>query len=201
MRKFLFIITAILAILLGAYPLMYAFVDHQYTFLNSKPPNVLKDLFWKSAFYFHVVFGGLSLFIGWMQFGPRFRKRHIKLHRSIGMFYALSVFISSLSGIYIALYANGGIIPVLGFILLGLIWFVSTIMAYVEIVRGHTMAHKRFMTYSYACTFAAVTLRLWLPLLVMLINDAELSYRIVAWLCWVPNLFLAYSINKYGRLT
>jgi len=52
------------------------------------------------------------------------------------------------------------------------------------------------MTYSYACTFAAVTLRVWYPLLKMMMGNAESSYIAVAWLCWVPNLLIAYFINR-----
>lgn len=56
------------------------------------------------------------------------------------------------------------------------------------------------MVYSYACAFAAVTLRLWYPLLVKITEDDALSYCAVAWLCWVPNVLAAYFINKKNQL-
>ena len=52
------------------------------------------------------------------------------------------------------------------------------------------------MIRSYALTFAAVTLRLWSPLLEAVIQP-ELGiepYTIVAWLAWVPNLIFAQFI-------
>jgi hypothetical protein len=39
--------------------------------------------------------------------------------------------------------------------------------------------------------FAAVTLRIELPLLVMAFGDFTPAYRVVSWLCWVPNLLWA----------
>ena len=56
--------------------------------------------------------------------------------------------------------------------------------------------HRQFMIYSYACTFAAVTLRLWYPLLKNMTHDPAGSYIVVAWLCWVPNILVAYLINR-----
>ena len=50
------------------------------------------------------------------------------------------------------------------------------------------------MIYSYAACFAAVTLRIWLPLLIVSLGDFITAYRIVAWLCWVPNLMVAYFL-------
>ena len=52
------------------------------------------------------------------------------------------------------------------------------------------------MIYSYAACFAAVTLRLWLPLLVFLFGDFIKAYVLVSWLCWVPNIIVAYFIQR-----
>ena len=49
------------------------------------------------------------------------------------------------------------------------------------------------MIRNYSLTFGAVTLRIWLPLFIVLfgIERFEFSYAIIAWLAWVPNLILA----------
>ncbi|OCA80154.1 hypothetical protein BBH99_04720 [Chryseobacterium contaminans] len=62
--------------------------------------------------------------------------------------------------------------------------------------KGEYDKAQQFMVYSYACTFAAVTLRLWYPLLQNITHDPDKSYLAVAWLCWLPNLLAAYWINK-----
>jgi len=62
---------------------------------------------------------------------------------------------------------------------------------------GNINKHQRFMLYSYAVCFSAVTLRIWLPLLTMSLGGFIEAYRIVAWLSWVPNLIVAHIIaNK-----
>lgn len=133
----------------------------------------------------------------WMEtVWENFRKRHPKFHKKIGITYILSVVISSTSGIYIGFFANGGWISASGFICLGLIWFCTTLKSFLEIKKNNIINHQNLMTYSYACTFAAVTLRLWFPLLKSLTGDPQISYLIVAWLCWIPNLIVAYFVNR-----
>ena len=45
------------------------------------------------------------------------------------------------------------------------------------------------MIRNFARTFAALTLRLWLPGAIALGLPFEMAYPAIAWLCWVPNLF------------
>lgn len=187
---------AVLALLIGAYPLIYAFVESKYTFLGSKSPELLHSMIWKTAFFTHIIFGGLALFIGWRQFGSSFRARYMKIHRNIGMLYVIAVTLSSVSAIYIGFYANGGLVSAMGFICLGLIWFITTLAALVKIRKGNIIRHQQLITYSYACTFAAVTLRLWFPLLKNITGNPLDSYIAVAWLCWIPNVLIAYLINR-----
>ncbi|UKB79341.1 DUF2306 domain-containing protein [Chryseobacterium sp. MEBOG07] len=196
MKKLLFVIMCILALLIGAYPLLYAFVEHKYTFLGSKSAEVLHNIIWKTAFFAHIIFGGLALFIGWRQFGSSFRNKYIRIHRKIGALYVIAVIISSISAIYMGFYANGGLVSAIGFICLGCIWLMTTLAAVAQIKQKNIIQHQQLMTYSYACTFAAVTLRLWYPLLKSITGDPDNSYIAVAWLCWVPNLLFAYFINR-----
>lgn len=46
------------------------------------------------------------------------------------------------------------------------------------------------MTRSFALTLAAVTLRIYLPLLASQMSFLT-AYLIVSWVCWVPNLLAA----------
>lgn len=196
MKKILFVLICVFALIIGLYPLIYAFVDHKNTFLGSKSAEILHNQIWRFAFFTHIIFGGISLFIGWRQFGSHFRNKYLNFHRIIGKMYVISVLISSVAAIYMGLYANGGIVSSAGFILLGFVWLIVTMAALVQIRRGNIVKHQQLMIYSYACTFAAVTLRLWYPLLSSITHDDEKSYLVVAWLCWLPNILAAYYINK-----
>jgi hypothetical protein len=55
------------------------------------------------------------------------------------------------------------------------------------------------MVRNFALTFAAVTLRLWLPGSVLSGVPFEVAYPIVAWLCWVPNLVVAELLSLVGQ--
>ena len=105
---------------------------------------------------------------------------------------------SGLAGIGIGTQATGGWVSALGFMSLGFIWVYTTASAYRHIRAGRVTAHRKMMVYSYAACFGAVTLRLWMPFLVMASGDFIAAYRVVAWLCWVPNLLVAGWLNRTG---
>lgn len=184
----------LLAVLIGFYPGVYLILDEKFGLLTTKSSAILSNVNWQIAFYTHILAGGVSLLIGWTQFVEQWRNTRMQWHRNIGKLYMLTVWISSISGFYVAFYATGGWASTLGFSILAVIWFVSTTMAYIKIKQKNFQAHKQWMTYSYACTFAAVTLRIWLPLLILSMGDFISAYRIVAWLSWVPNIALVFLL-------
>lgn len=198
-NKVAWFVFVVLAITIGLYPLFYLFVDSDFGLLASKSESLLSNVFWNIGFYGHIMFGGIALLIGWMQFSKKMRTRHLDRHRLVGKIYVLSAIISGVCGIYIGFYATGGIISSIGFILLGVFWLYTTITAYKAIRSGDIELHQGFMIYSYALCFAAVTLRVWLPLLSIAFGDFVSAYRVVAWLCWVPNAVFAYFwVRKKG---
>jgi len=198
--KFLKLVMAALALFVGLYPFRYFFGDRMFGLLQFKSEALLTNPFWNIGFYSHIVPGGIALLIGWIQFNRQIRTKRLIWHRRIGKLYVVSALVSSVAGIYIALYATGGIIASSGFMCLGLFWFYSTYKAYSSIRNKNIDAHKEMMIYSYAACLAAVTLRLWLPLLSFLFQDFIKAYLIVAWLSWVPNLVVAYFIIRRQRM-
>ncbi|MEX0359793.1 MAG: DUF2306 domain-containing protein, partial [Allomuricauda sp.] len=147
----------------------------------------------------HITFGGIALLTGWSQFSKKLRARKLKLHRNLGKIYVISALISGVCAVYIGFYATGGWITSLGFIGLGLVWLYTTFKAYLAVRAKDLGLHQGMMIYSYAACFAAVTLRIWLPLLTLAFGEFLIAYKIVAWLCWVPNIFFAYFwVRKKG---
>jgi hypothetical protein len=195
-RKVLWILLVVLAIVIGLYPGIYFIIDRKFGLLSSKSIELLTNTFWNIGFYTHILLGGLALLIGWTQFSSKIRDNNITLHKRIGKLYVISVFLSSIAGICIGFFATGGIPSSLGFICLGVIWFSTTVMAYINIKNRQIVKHQKMMVYSYAACFAAVTLRIWLPLLIIIFGNFITAYTIVAWLCWVPNLFVANLITR-----
>lgn len=195
-RKVLRVVFATLSLAIGLYPVIYFTIDRQFGLLASKPMEILTNVFWNIGFYTHIIFGGLALLIGWIQFSPGFRNKNPILHKKTGKVYVTSVLLSSVAGIGIGFFATGGLWSSLGFICLGVIWFYTTLMGYTTIRKRQVEVHQKFMVYSYAACFAAVTLRIWLPLLIVIHGEFMVAYTIVAWLSWVPNLLVANLIAR-----
>jgi uncharacterized membrane protein len=195
-KRVFWTLAVLLAILIGLYPAIYFLIDRNFGLLSSKSTEVLNSTFWNVGFYVHITLGGLALLIGWVQFSEKMRNKNLKRHRLIGKVYIISVLLSSIAGFYIALFATGGFLASLGFICLAVIWFYTTMAAYLSIRNKQIEQHQKMMIYSYATCFAAVTLRIWLPLLTALLSDFITAYTITAWLCWIPNLIVANQIAR-----
>jgi len=195
MKKILFFLMAFFAIAIGLYPVMYFVIDRTFGLLSTKSEMLLGSVYWNSAFYVHIIFGGIALLIGWVQFRETLRIAKPQIHRILGTLYVIMALLSSLGGFVIGWSATGGAVSSVGFILLSIVWFTTTFRAYIDIRARRIRAHQTLMTYSYAACFAAVTLRLWLPLLTGITGNFTTAYQIVAWLCWVPNIAVAYLLT------
>ena len=193
------ILFAVFAIAVGLYPLTYYLVDmHGKGLWASKTKELIENTVWHTAFFMHITFGGIAMLTGWTQFSKRLRDNYLSAHRFTGKIYVASVIISSMAGFYIAMFASGGITCILGFGGLASCWFFTVMMAYTSILKKQFKQHENWMIRNYALTFAAVTLRLNLPFSQAILHmDFITAYRIISWLCWVPNLVVAQIIiNK-----
>ncbi len=196
MKKIVWILFAFFAIGVGLYPAVYFIADRTFGLLGTKQEALLTDMVWNIALYAHIVPGGLALMIGWIQFHRSFRDRYRPVHRMVGRIYVSAVMISAVAGIYLSFFATGGGWTSLGFFLLGVVWLGSTASAFVFIKKGDRVRHEMMMIYSYAACCAAITLRIWLPLLTGYFGEFQPAYDIVAWLCWVPNIGIAWIIVR-----
>lgn len=145
---------------------------------------------WPGAFLIHAFAAPVALALLPFQLRSGPRRNRPGLHRWLGRAYGLAILAGGLSGLLIATNATGGAVAKTGFLLLALLWLATTAMGVREARAGRIAAHRRWMLRSAALTLAAVTLRLWLPLLDVTIGF-DAGYPLVAWLCWVPNLIAA----------
>lgn len=140
----------------------------------------------------HIAASTLALLLGPLQFSTRLRARWPALHRWTGRVYlGGAVLLGGLAGLYMSAYAHGGPVSVAGFAGLALGWLYTGARAYGAIRAGDVVAHRRWMVRNFALSFAAVTLRLYLPWVFVLHLDFDTWYRVIAWACWVPNLLFA----------
>lgn len=183
----------LLAFSIGAYVVIqYGFFNPQDDGLVSKklknPDFHLEP--WVYVLYVHIFTGVLALIIGPFQiFLTKVGTKKIRWHRYMGYLYVSSISISGLVNMYLSFFASGGWIAGLGFFTLDVLWVTFTWISLYKIGKKDLQAHREWMLRSYALTFAAVTLRLLLPLLLLLFHgNFILAYQIVAWMCWVVNL-------------
>ncbi|WP_123042553.1 DUF2306 domain-containing protein [Cohnella candidum] len=149
---------------------------------------------WVYVLYIHIVTAILALIIGPFQIFMKPTNTRKRRHKLLGYVYVILITISGIVSVYLSLFATGGWIAGLGFMLLDALWVATTLTATRKIMVKDIQAHKAWMLRSYSLTFAAVTLRLWLAPLALIFGDFEAGYRVVAWLCWIPNLLVIEAV-------
>lgn len=151
-------------------------------------------------FIVHAVSASLALVLGPLQFVPAWRARFPALHRWVGRAYVLSIAVAWLSSLPLAVNAMTGAVAAAGFFALGLAWVVTTGMGLARALQRRLAEHRRWMLRSFALTAAAITLRIYLGASMAADIDEELSYPVIAWLCWVPNALVAeWYLRRQGR--
>ena len=143
------------------------------------------------AVVFHLAGGSVALLIGAWQLNAGLRNRRIAVHRWMGRTYVAAVGAGGIGALFLAPFTQEGMVTHVGFGTLGVLWLVTTNRGWLAIRRQDEATHRRWMIRSYALTLAAVTLRIYLPASFALRIPFHDGYRVIAWLCWVPNLLLA----------
>lgn len=151
------------------------------------------------AFVAHIVGAPVALAIGAAQFVPAIRVRMPALHRWTGRLYALAILVAGFGALGMLPTSNGGVVAQIGFGLLALAWLGTTAYAVRLAMSRRIAEHQRWMVRSFALTFAAVTLRIYLVAMVAAGMEYVDAIAILAWACWVPNLIVAEWILRKGR--
>jgi hypothetical protein len=145
-----------------------------------------------TALIAHAGGAGLALLLGPLQFLAFIRNRARALHRWIGRTYLVACLVGGVAGGLLAPFTAAGPIAASGFLLLALAWLWVTALGWrAAAIKRNYDEHKNWMIRSFALTFAAVTLRLYLPAAGMAGIDFVAAYQWIAWLAWVPNLAVA----------
>jgi hypothetical protein len=121
------------------------------------------------------------------------------------MYILLILFICAPSGFIMALYANGGIWAKTSFIIVSVLWWYYTFVAYRYALKRDIKLHLANMYRSYSLTLSAITLRIYVFILPFIANmHGKEMYVFVSWMSWIPNLiiaeFLIRKIKNYNDL-
>lgn len=169
--------------------------------LGPLAPNVVQNLFARPWLDVHVAGAATALLLGPLQFLPRLRANHRALHRWIGRSYVVGCLVGGAGGLVMAFGATAGPIAGVGFGSLAVCWIFANIEAWRMAVNRRFDAHRAWMIRSFAMTFGAVTLRLYLPLVPLFHVSFLDGYRAISFLAWIPNLIVAelYIRGAFAR--
>jgi hypothetical protein len=194
-RRIGWILVAITSVLIGAYALFL--MASGFTLV---PEEVAGNRFPSAlGLRIHIVASGIALLTGPFQFLRPLRRRFPVVHRTLGRIYVVACLVGGLAGGLIALFSTGGLVAGFGFLALAIVWLTCTIRAWLAVRRHDYLTHQRWMIRSFALAFAAVTLRIYIPLSQIAGFDYAASYAAIAWLCWVPNLLVAQLLVRSAR--
>ena len=190
-------IAALLALGVAGYALRYVIVGESAYVPELRASFKARPL----AINAHTLFGPIALVLGIVQMLPAMRRSgRWRAHRIMGRIYGIAAVILGCAGLYLAFYSAGGVITHLGFGLLAVGLLVTVGQGYLKIRAGDIVAHREWMLRSYALIFGAVTLRIWLPILIIFAYQGQFlpAYKWVAWVSWVPNILWAEWIIRRG---
>ncbi|MEO0438359.1 MAG: DUF2306 domain-containing protein [Pseudomonadota bacterium] len=190
-KRTVLLIYAVLALGVAAYAIAFLFGDPKLenrfdrSFVSAET----------SAIPGHFFFGGLALLLTPLQLSAKVRLRWRATHRFAGLLYAVAVLIAGVSALVIAPRAQGGMVSVVGFTTLSLLWMGSTALAWQRALVRDFTGHARWMYRSVALTSSAITLRIILGLGVPVAKlPLDLVYSTAAWAAWIINLAVCESL-------
>jgi hypothetical protein len=190
----LWIPLAFFAILLSHNAILYFTHGGEYGILPEKIA-AQQDLIWKYSFYIHLPCGVFCLLSPFFLFARRFFKGGLHIHRIIGKLYTwITLLIVCPTGIYLALYAKGGLATQIGFILQGILLALFTWQGYHAILKRNKLAHFQGMIRSYAIATVVITFRIYHILFFLSGVPYQDNYAISQWLGLSGNLLLAEII-------
>jgi hypothetical protein len=157
--------------------------------------------FWPRLGYFvpHMLGGLVAIVIGPLQFWPRIRNRHPKVHRITGRVYLTSILVGALGGIGLVFTTAGPVAYAAGLFALSLAWLLTSSMAFFAIKRRDFIQHKEWMIRSYVVTFSFVTFRVVTDLLAAAgIGERLVNFTFMAWAAWALPLLVTEALLQ-GR--
>jgi uncharacterized membrane protein len=153
-------------------------------------PNILANLFSRPWLLLHVAGAATALLTGAFQFIGAIRVRAPGVHRWLGRIYVLGCLAGGVGGFVMAFGSTAGPVATVGFASLALCWIYANVQGWRLAMARRFPEHRAWMIRSFAMTFAAVTLRLYTPILPLTgMSDMD-GYRLTAYIAWIPNLIL-----------
>lgn len=141
----------------------------------------------------HAFFGILAMSVAAFQFSNRLRARYLRLHRTLGYVYVISVFISAPFAVVVAMKLSSIVAPN---VVQSLGWIVTTAIALYCVRSGNIVQHRRWMIRSYPFAMVFTVVRAIRPVPpVARLGDAGremVLWFAIALAAFLPNIFLEW---------
>lgn len=151
------------------------------------------------VFVIHAISGGIALLCGPVQFHGFVRAKIPALHRFVGRAYVFAIWMSSLAGLWSALFFHVDIAAKVSFVALSLLWSSTTTAAYYLVRKGRVEAHREWMVRSFSLSLFFITFSVWVPGMASTGLPTEVSYPLAVFLSWAVNLVVAETGIRLSR--
>ena len=147
----------------------------------------------------HVTTGTAAMLLGPFILGLGLGRRRMKLHRSLGFGYMVSIALSSIAAFYLAAHTDVSWVFGMGLTGLAVAWITTTGLAFVSIRKRQITQHKEWMIRSYVVTFAFVNFRILVGVLeVSGVGTLVERLNASSWFCWAFPLLVTELVLQ-GR--
>jgi uncharacterized membrane protein len=184
---------------------LYFVIDRALPYIYNFGHEQFSDYYWPKKWWLtgHLLSGMLAILIGPIQFIPKFRNRYLKIHRTLGKIYIITIIIGSLCAFYMsfAVSPQVNIAWSISLFFLAFPWLISVLMAYRMIRLKRVQQHREWMIRSYVVTFAFVLFRVIeeTSLMRTLMETFEERGPTVIWLSWAIPLFITEVILQWNK--
>jgi uncharacterized membrane protein len=142
-------------------------------------------------FIVHALIGGVALISGSLQFNRRILNKRRKIHRLIGRIYVGAIWVSSVAGLWNAIFFDVNLAAKIVFGILAILWFSTTTMAFLRIRNRQIAEHREWMIRSFSLSLFFVTFSFWVPGLASTSLPEAIAYPLAVFLSWSLNLLVA----------
>lgn len=185
---------ASLSLLLSHNAILYFTHGGEYGILPEKLA-ARSDWMWNACFYAHLPAGVLCLLTPWLSFARSTCSVLRRLHAVSGKIYiVITLIIVCPTGMYLGIYAKGGTITQVGFLLQGILLAWYTYRGFILIRQGDIENHINAMIRSYSVAAVVLTFRVLHLVFFVLHLPYQDNYAISQWLGLVFNLLVAELI-------
>jgi uncharacterized membrane protein len=195
-----------LSVLLAHNAMLYFTHGGEYGIMPEKA-HARKDLVWLICFYLHLPFGVICLLAPILLLTKNLVPTGAKFHRLLGKIYVYTtIVIVCPTGIYLALYAKGGLVTQIGFVVQAILLGFFTWQGLKAVINGNILLHRRMMIRSYATAAVVLTFRLLHLMFFLFDVPYQDNYALSQWLGIIGNaltaeIFIFFtSINSFKHI-